>query len=211
MNCARKLYGDQRLSKTWVIFRNQSGGKTHKRYLGLPPTLFQRTMANSETVRREWLSYSRSTGNVYCVPCKLFSSSKSLFRVGFSDWNHCQSRVLELENSAEHKNSLTVWRTRKITACRVDCNLVKQVELERKYWRDVLQRAVEVIKFLAERGLPFRGDDEVFGSTVLIMATRPIWESSKPSSILFYVSIYRDMVVLVGVLHLTCLRQFVRN
>jgi len=41
---------------------------------------------------------------------------------------------------------------------------VKQVELERKYWRDVLQRAVEVIKFLAERGLPFRGDDEVFGS-----------------------------------------------
>jgi len=41
---------------------------------------------------------------------------------------------------------------------------VKQVELERRYWRDVLQRAVEVIKFLAERGLPFRGDDEVFGS-----------------------------------------------
>ena len=121
-------------------------------------------MANSETVRREWLSYSRSTGNVYCVPCKLFSRSKSLFRDGFSDWNHCQSRVLEHENSAEHKNSLTVWRTRKITACRVDCNLVKQVELERRYWRDVLQRAVEVIKFLAERGLPFRGDDEVFGS-----------------------------------------------
>src|SRR6218665_868501 len=113
MNCARKLYGDQRLSKTWVIFRNQS--TQVKLINSLPPTLFQRTMANSETVRREWLSYSRSTGNVYCVPCKLFSRSKSLFRDGFSDWNHCQNRVLEHENSAEHKNSLTVWRTRKIT------------------------------------------------------------------------------------------------
>jgi len=89
--------------------KSERAGKTHKRYL--PPTLFQRTMANSETVRREWLSYSRSTSNVYCVPCKLFSRSKSLFRDGFSDWNHCQNRVLEHENSAEHKNSLTVWRS----------------------------------------------------------------------------------------------------
>ena len=42
--------------------KSERAGKTHKRYL--PPTLFQRTMANSETVRREWLSYSMSTGNV---------------------------------------------------------------------------------------------------------------------------------------------------
>ena len=32
------------------------------------------------------------------------------------------------------------------------------------YWRKVLERVVEVIKFLAERGLPFRGSNETVGS-----------------------------------------------
>ena len=34
----------------------------------------------------------------------------------------------------------------------------------KEYWRDVLKRIVVVIKYLGERGLPFRGDDETFGS-----------------------------------------------
>ena len=33
-----------------------------------------------------------------------------------------------------------------------------------EYWRDVLKRIVFVFKYLGERGLPFRGDDETFGS-----------------------------------------------
>ena len=41
---------------------------------------------------------------------------------------------------------------------------MKQIEVEQKYRRDVLRRTVEVVKFLTERGLSFRGDDEVFGS-----------------------------------------------
>lgn len=142
--------------------KSERDGKTQKRYL--PPTLFKRTMANGEIVCREWLSYSLSTGNVYCVPCKLFSRSNSAFRDGFSDWIHCQNRVIEHENSSDHRNCIKIWCSRKMATCRIDCSLVKQVELERKYWRDVLQRAVEVIKFLAERGLPFRGNDEVWGS-----------------------------------------------
>lgn len=73
---------------------------------------------------------------------------------------------------------------------------MKQVELERKYWRDVLQRAVEVIKFLAERGLPFRGDDEVFRSANNdnYMGVIELIAKFDP----FYVSIYRDTVALVG-------------
>ena len=30
----------------------------------------------------------------------------------------------------------------------------------RNYWRNVLQRVVSVVAFLAQRGLPFRGSDE---------------------------------------------------
>ena len=33
-----------------------------------------------------------------------------------------------------------------------------------KYWRNVLQRVVQVITFLSERGLAFRGDNEILGS-----------------------------------------------
>ena len=40
----------------------------------------------------------------------------------------------------------------------------KQFEAENSYWRSVLQRVVEVIRFLSERGLALRGDDELFGS-----------------------------------------------
>ena len=38
------------------------------------------------------------------------------------------------------------------------------VDSERKYWRNVLKRVFAVVKKLASRGRPFRGDDEIFGS-----------------------------------------------
>ena len=41
---------------------------------------------------------------------------------------------------------------------------MQQHNAECSYWRVVLERVVEVIKFLAERGLPFRGQDEIIGS-----------------------------------------------
>ena len=38
------------------------------------------------------------------------------------------------------------------------------MKAEQDYWKHVLQRVVEVICLLAERGLAFRGKDETFGS-----------------------------------------------
>ena len=52
--------------------------------------------------------------------------------------------------------SITIWSTKANASCHIDCTLVKQQEEERKYWRDVLKRVVETIKFLAQRGLSFR-------------------------------------------------------
>ena len=42
--------------------------------------------------------------------------------------------------------------------------LEEQIKRERDYWQHVLQRVVAVIQTLAERGLPFRGSNETFGS-----------------------------------------------
>lgn len=40
--------------------------------------------------------------------------------------------------------------------------LATQVTDEMNYWKSVLYRVVEVIKFLGTKGLPFRGDNEQF-------------------------------------------------
>jgi len=99
--------------------------KTQKRYL--PPSLFQRRMTNGEMVKREWLVYSPSTGNVFCQPCMLFGTQQSTFRTGFCDWKNCHPRVAEHENSAVHKASVIAWISRVVTAGRIDCALVTQV------------------------------------------------------------------------------------
>lgn len=46
----------------------------------------------------------------------------------------------------------------------IDSALIKQTSDAREYWKDVLRRVVAVIKFLGERGLAFRGNDELIGS-----------------------------------------------
>lgn len=138
-------------------------GKTQKRFL--PSSLFQRRMKNGEISRREWLAYSPSTGEVFCVPCKLFSRVESGLRNGYSDWKNCQHTVAEHENTADHRASIGNWNSRATVAHRIDSQMVKQREEQTRYWREVLKRVVETIKFMAERGLPFRGDEEYFGSS----------------------------------------------
>ena len=140
--------------------RSERIGKTQKRYL--PLALFHRKMTNGQVVKRHWLSYSSTTGSVFCVPCKVFSQVKSGFTDGFSDWKHCHVRVSEHENSDYHKTAVTTWISRANSAGRIDREIVKQVDTERVYWRNVLQRVIETVKFIAERGLAYRGDDERF-------------------------------------------------
>jgi len=123
-------------------------------------------MSNDEVVKREWLAYSPSTGDVFCIPCRVFGRHdiQAPFSTGFSDWKLAEDRAGEHEGTIGHRTSIIAWSSRSSAARRIDCELVKQLESERKYWRDVLIRVVETIKFLSERGLAFRGDDETFGS-----------------------------------------------
>ena len=66
-------------AKSKCIFKNQN------RYCS--KGIFQGVKANGEKFSREWLVYSPSTGCVFCIVCRLFSSSSgALVTHGFSDW-----------------------------------------------------------------------------------------------------------------------------
>lgn len=126
--------------------------------------LFNGLKKNGESYERDWLLYSPAKGNVYCFCCKLLSPSTSKFSVdGFSDWRN-PKHIKTHETSEEHRKATLALVTRaKVEGC-VDIQLEKHIQYERKYWRSVLLRIVEVIKFLTERGLALRGSDELIGS-----------------------------------------------
>uniref|UniRef100_A0A3B1JF76 TTF-type domain-containing protein n=1 Tax=Astyanax mexicanus TaxID=7994 RepID=A0A3B1JF76_ASTMX len=116
------------------------------------------SLPNGQTVTRQWLLYSPSTGCVYCFACKLFSSKHNTFVHGFSDWKHSE-RIGEHEGSVEHRACMLALYNRSRGTATIDSDIVKQIDAERQYWRDVLKRVVAVIQFLGERGL-----DELLGS-----------------------------------------------
>ncbi|XP_029348110.1 zinc finger MYM-type protein 1-like [Acyrthosiphon pisum] len=114
----------------------------HKRHL--TPAMFERTLPNGQICDRLWLLYSPSQGSVFCFMCKLFSKNR--------------------ENSfVKNGEANTTWLLRENSLNSVNQQICKQISTETQYWIDVLKRVVAVIKYLSSRGLPFRGDNEVFG------------------------------------------------
>ena len=73
-------------------------------------------------------------------------------------------RFQEHERSDIHVSSIKKLKDFERVKVRIDEKLLQQYNAECSYWRAVLERVVAVIKFLAERGLPFRGHDEIVGS-----------------------------------------------
>ncbi|XP_065642154.1 uncharacterized protein LOC136073837 [Hydra vulgaris] len=142
----------------------QIDGK-QKRYCS--QNLFYRVHSrNGEKVPRSWLCYSPATSRIYCFVCKLFSADDNSFsRNGFCDWKNAALRIQSHENSIAHRNATTTFSQRvQVRGC-VDSTIVEQYRQECAYAKSVLERVVSVIKFLAERGLAFRGHTEILGSS----------------------------------------------
>lgn len=74
--------------------------------------------------------------------------------------------VLISQSESVHLNSTAAaYIIRQKNVGCVDSCLDSQYLSEQEYWRNVLKRIVAVIRFLASRGLAFRGDNETLGST----------------------------------------------
>lgn len=128
-------------------------------------TLFTRTHSLSgQEMNLNWLCYSKTTGQVYCFPCKLMSKVESTFTTGFNGWKNARYVIESHSRSDQHRKTMVDMIYRKTAGARIDSNLVQQYESECEYWQAVLGRCVDVLKLLCERGLAIRGKDEVIGS-----------------------------------------------
>lgn len=128
----------------------------------------KRNLPNGTTVERDWLIFSPKLGAVLCFVCKLFGTPnqniESFTTSGYNDWKHYKRDFEAHERSKFHMQNYLAYRTRAKENSTLDLQLFKQEQIELKYWRDVLHRIVSVIKFLASRGLAFRGMNETLGS-----------------------------------------------
>jgi len=94
----------------------------------------------------------------------LFGGVTNFATTGFSLWKKTEERITEHSNSLKHRNCMIKLKNHSKVNCRIDQQLVNQINNERLYWINVLKRVVAVVKSLASRGLPFRGHDSKIGS-----------------------------------------------
>lgn len=141
--------------------RKEAGGQTRQLQL----EHFRRKLPNGEYQDRNWLIYSQQRKRLFCGPCRIFSQENiALTTTGFNDWKNIVRCLNAHEDSIPHKNHLVSYKKRGRELHTVDAKVLVQLNKEVDYWRNVLQRVVEVVKSLAMRNLPFRGSDQIFGS-----------------------------------------------
>lgn len=128
--------------------------------------VFSRRAKNGELIKRSWLCYSPHTGRVYCYICKLLSpGQQKLAGEGYCKWKHVGEKLAQHERSKQHTTNAINLVDRSNVLGRIDVLQQKEIEKNYNYWRNILQRCISVIRLLAERGLAFRGDDEVVKSS----------------------------------------------
>ena len=118
------------------------------------------------------MDYSHEKKSLFCFCCKLFDkndnpTTKSSFITGFNSWWKLNPKVSDHENSELHINNLEKWKTleaRLLQNKNIDAAHQDVMEREKKKWRDILHRLLDITLFLAKQNLPFPGHREDFAS-----------------------------------------------
>lgn len=145
-----------------------------------PTRLFTVTLTNGEKYKRDWLCWSQVKQSLYCAPCFLFtkgdvSSNVSVLtsHPGWSiekGWRKLKDRIPSHENSNLHKENYIAWKEASKAAMSgastsIDNYIVDQLKAESNKWKKILHRILDIILFLSERGLAFRGSSEQIGDS----------------------------------------------
>lgn len=84
----------------------------------LSVNIFKSTFPDWDTVLRDWLLYSQTTGKVFCVPCCIYQlmTVKTNFHTVFNYWKHSNELLRQHKQSQDHRiNVLTyiTWKKKK--------------------------------------------------------------------------------------------------
>uniref|UniRef100_A0A8C5PE46 TTF-type domain-containing protein n=1 Tax=Leptobrachium leishanense TaxID=445787 RepID=A0A8C5PE46_9ANUR len=128
---------------------------------------FYKVMPDGKQILRSWMVYSPVSENVYCFCCRLFAYGTTAttlkFVNGFPKWWKLSPKVHNHETSEDHLCCVERWET---LAARlrlhktIDTETITLMEMEKKKWRDILYRLLDVTLFLAMQNLAFRGHKE---------------------------------------------------
>jgi hypothetical protein len=136
-----------------------------------PYRLLQKNLLNGETCKRDWIYWSNSIKAVFCASCWLSRNSSNHFINGWGikiGGRKLKDKVIDHENSVTHKKNYLSWKNAVFAAKNeksIDCHLMKELETEAEKWRKILKRILDVILFMAERGLAFFGSSHKIGDT----------------------------------------------
>ena len=111
-----------------------------------------------QKVDRFWLCYSPTLDGVYCLPCWLYSENieaRSWRDGSIRDWKGLSKKIKSHETSNAHLQACLTYATWKKNKTVAD-----QISDERKKWKDIFTRIVDVIRTMAMCSLPFRGHRE---------------------------------------------------
>eukprot|EP00795_Rhopilema_esculentum_P009747 gene9747-18255_t len=128
-------------------------------------SLLKRKLSNAEEIDRDWLLYSPSSGKVFCFYCKLFggSSTTALASSGFDYWKHPESISQHERSDAHFENVKLCTAFANGEGWLIESQHIKLLQQEEEHGKGVIIRVIEAVRFLAERGLAFRGDSHVIG------------------------------------------------
>lgn len=109
--------------------------------------------------------YSQTKDAVYCFPCRIFGleNTKIGSNEGVCDWKHLGDYLKSHESTRQHKDCMLKWINLEngLKSCStIDSLAQSQIEQERQRWRDILERLLAIVNFLASHNLAFRGHRE---------------------------------------------------
>lgn len=114
-----------------------------------------------------WLCYSPKLDCAYCEPCLLFADRSSHFYINawvkrVRDWGHLSEKIELHESSQLHVGACAMYDQWKLHGT-IDAQLERDVRNMTLFWRQVLERIVNVALTLANCSLVFSGHRDILG------------------------------------------------
>uniref|UniRef100_H3A5Y3 DUF4371 domain-containing protein n=1 Tax=Latimeria chalumnae TaxID=7897 RepID=H3A5Y3_LATCH len=123
-------------------------------------TYYDITTKAEVKLTRTWLCYSPKLDSAYCEPCWLFADcSAPAYDVA---WVSLSSKIEYHETSKIHLDFCLVYEQWQLHGT-IDEDFETQIQKEKNFWRQVLERLINVTLTLSMCNLAFRGHREVLG------------------------------------------------